>query len=71
MTTGQWTGRSPDDFAEEILELTYIICLYDMHATMCRALHLEYDEVEERIVEIAAPSDHPQEVNFMAPVDNN
>ncbi len=41
---------------EEILELTYITCLYEMHATMCRALRLEYDDVEERVAEIAAPS---------------
>jgi len=41
---------------EEILELTYITALYEMHATMSRALRLEYDDVDERIVEIAAPS---------------
>lgn len=40
---------------EEILELTYIVCTYELHATMCRALRLEYDDVDERIVEIAAP----------------
>ena len=40
---------------EEILELTYITCLYEMHATMCRALRVEYDDVDERMVEIAAP----------------
>ena len=40
---------------EEILELTYITCTYDLHATMCRALRLEYDDVEERIVEISSP----------------
>ena len=40
---------------EEILELTYITCMYDMHATMCRALHLEYDNVSERVEEIPAP----------------
>ncbi|MCR9105904.1 MAG: carboxymuconolactone decarboxylase family protein [Gammaproteobacteria bacterium] len=40
---------------EEILELTYITALYDMHAVMSRALRLEYDDVDERIVEIAAP----------------
>ncbi|MBP7704027.1 MAG: carboxymuconolactone decarboxylase family protein [Caulobacter sp.] len=40
---------------EEILELTYITCLYDMHAVMNRALRLEYDDVDERVVEIAAP----------------
>lgn len=41
---------------EEILELTYIVCTYELHATMCRALRLEYDDVPERIEEIAAPS---------------
>ena len=40
---------------EAILELTYITLTYDLHATMCRALRLEYDDVDERIVEIAAP----------------
>ena len=40
---------------EEILELTYVTCLYEMHATMCRALRLEYDDVADRIVEVAAP----------------
>lgn len=41
---------------EAILELTYITALYEMHAIMTRALRLEYDDVPERIVEIAAPS---------------
>ena len=40
---------------EEILELTYVTCLYEMHAVMSRALRLEYDDVDERVVEIAAP----------------
>ena len=40
---------------EEILELTYCTALYEMHAVMSRALRLEYDDVDERIVEIAAP----------------
>ena len=40
---------------EEIIELTYITLTYELHATMCRALRLEYDDVPERIVEIAAP----------------
>ena len=57
-------GRVPDGvFAklksflseEEILELTYITCLYDMHAVISRALRLEYDEREDAIVEVAAP----------------
>ena len=39
-----------------VIELTWIACTYRMHATMCRALRLEYDDVDERIVEIAAPA---------------
>lgn len=39
----------------EILELTYISALYEMHAIMCRALRLEFDDVPERIVEVPAP----------------
>ena len=52
---------------EEILELTYVTCLYDMHATMTRALRLEYDDIEERVVEIAAP--HAQSSDVMSMVD--
>ena len=57
-------GRVPDDTFdrlksflsdEEIVELTYITLTYELHATMCRALRLEYDDVDERICEIAAP----------------
>jgi len=42
---------------EEILELSYITALYEMHALLSRALRLEYDDVPERIVEVAAPAD--------------
>ena len=56
---------------EEILELTYITCTYEMHATMCRALHLEFDEVPERLVEIPAPDDDLQKMDFMRAVDQN
>ncbi len=38
-----------------VIELTYAIASYRLHALMCRALRLEYDDVDERIVEIAAP----------------
>jgi len=37
---------------EEILEFTYITCTYMMHAVMSRALRLEYDDVDERCVEV-------------------
>jgi alkylhydroperoxidase family enzyme len=40
---------------EEILELTYIVGMYDMHAMISKALRLEYDDVDDRIVEVAAP----------------
>ncbi|MEH6583644.1 MAG: carboxymuconolactone decarboxylase family protein [Halioglobus sp.] len=50
---------------EEILELTYVTALYEMHAVMCRALRLEYDDVDERIVEIAAPDDGSDDVMSM------
>ncbi len=54
---------------EEILELTYITCSYEMHATMSRALRLEYDDVDERIVEVDAPGDDLKKMDFMAAVD--
>jgi len=50
---------------EEILELTYVTALYEMHAVMSRALRLEYDDVDERIVEIAAPQSGSDDVMNM------
>ena len=40
---------------EEILELTYITCMYEMHATMTRALRLEFDDREDDVVEVDPP----------------
>jgi alkylhydroperoxidase family enzyme len=37
------------------LELTYITALYLQHAVMSRALRTEWDDVDERVVEVAAP----------------
>ncbi len=54
---------------EEILELTYIVGMYDMHAVMTKALRLEYDDVDDRIVEVAAPAGSSSDV--MAMVDQN
>lgn len=54
-------GRVPDALFEglrehlsdvELLELTYITGLYMMHAVMSRALRTEFDDVDERIVEL-------------------
>ena len=40
---------------EEILELTYITAMYEMHATMSRALRVEFDDREEAVVEVDPP----------------
>ena len=57
-------GRVPDGVFEalksnlsdeEILEFTYITCTYMMHGVMSRALRLEYDDVDEPVVEVPAP----------------
>jgi alkylhydroperoxidase family enzyme len=69
-------GRVPDGVFEalraelndtEILELTYVTCLYELHATMCRALRLKYDDVDDPISEVPAPDGASQDV--MAAVD--
>ncbi len=54
---------------EEILEFTYITCTYAMHATMTRALRLEYDDVDERVVEVADPSGRFAGLDVMAAAD--
>jgi alkylhydroperoxidase family enzyme len=40
---------------EAILEFTYITMMYTMHAVISRALHLEYDERDDPVFEIASP----------------
>jgi len=54
---------------EEIIEFTYITCTYEMHATMTRALRLEYDDVPERLVEVPVPSGETRNIDFMRVVD--
>ena len=41
---------------EEILEFTYVTALYDFHAVISKALRLEYDDLPDPIVEVAAPA---------------
>ena len=57
-------GRVPDGLFEalrkhlddaQLLELTYLTSLYVQHAIMSKALRTEFDDVPERIVEVAAP----------------
>jgi len=73
-------GRVPDGVFEalkaelsdeEILEFTYITCTYMMHAIMSRALKLEYDDVDERVVEIAAPDGSDTDVMSMVDEGGN
>jgi alkylhydroperoxidase family enzyme len=54
---------------QEILEFTYITCTYAMHATMTKALRLEYDDVADRVVEVADPSGAFAGLDVMAVVD--
>ncbi len=58
-------GRASDDLFEvlhshlsdeDILELTYHVMGYNLHAVCCKALRLEYDDVSERIREIPVPA---------------
>jgi alkylhydroperoxidase family enzyme len=44
---------------ENILEVTYHALIYNLHAVTCRALRLEYDDVEERIREVPMPKAAP------------
>ena len=71
-------GRVPDGvFAalqaelsdEEILELTYITTTYEMHATMSRALRLEYDDVDDPVVEVPDLDGNFAGLDVMAVVD--
>ncbi len=54
---------------EELLEFTYITCTYAMHATMSRALRLEYDDVDEPVVEVADPTGAFAGLDVMSAVD--
>ena len=73
-------GRVPDSLFDElqqhlsdeqILEFTYITCTYAMHATMTKALRLEYDDVADRVVEVADPSGRMGGLDVMAVVDES
>ncbi|MEM1037756.1 MAG: carboxymuconolactone decarboxylase family protein [Pseudomonadota bacterium] len=55
VSDGIFAALKADLSDEEILELTYVTCTYMMHAVMSRALRLEYDDVDERVVEVPAP----------------
>ena len=60
-------GRTPDELfarltahfdAEQIVELTYIASMFLMNAGMIRALRLEHDDVDERVMEMPSPPEY-------------
>jgi alkylhydroperoxidase family enzyme len=55
----------------EILELTYITATYMMHAVMSRALRLEFDDVDDPVVELADPQGRRAGFDVMAMVDDD
>jgi alkylhydroperoxidase family enzyme len=67
-------GRVPDGVFEalkavfddaQIMEFTYTTCMYEMHATMTRALRLEFDDVPERVTEVPVPKGGEQDAMAM------
>jgi len=57
-------GRISDDVADElkkylsdelIIDLSYHVMFYNLHAVFTKAFRVEFDDVPERIVEVAAP----------------
>ncbi len=73
-------GRVPDAlFAElkkhlsdeEILEFTYVTCTYAMHATMSRALRLEFDDVDDPVRERVDPNGNFAGLDVMRMVDTD
>ncbi|MFK7917087.1 MAG: carboxymuconolactone decarboxylase family protein [Ilumatobacter sp.] len=73
-------GRVPDGLFDtlkehfsdvEILEFTYVTCTYAMHATMTKALRLEYDDVDDRVAEEPDPAGNFGGLDVMAVVDDD
>ena len=42
---------------EDILEITYHVLGYNLHAVTCKALRLEFDDVDERVKEVPVPEE--------------
>lgn len=56
-------GRIPDERFDQlrrhipdkqIVEFIHATLLYQLHATVCRALRVEYDDIDERVAEVGA-----------------
>jgi len=60
-------GRLKEHLSDEaILELTYSVTLYMGFAVFTRALRLEFDDVEERLAEVPAPTADAAAVDMSA-----
>jgi len=42
---------------EQVLELTYVTMMYEMHAVMSRALRTEFDDRDDPVTEVPGPAD--------------
>lgn len=62
------TARRPE---VEIIEFTYIAYTCAMQATMTRAIRLEYDDVDDRVVEEPDPQGDVARLDVMAAVDES
>lgn len=67
-TFSRLSAHFPD---EAILELTYIVGLYQAYASFTLALRLEYDDFDERVFEVPAPEGTGAEVDIMAAMSGN
>src|SRR5262245_35400066 len=55
--SGQVVQGLKEAFGDDgVLILGYAVLTYNLHATQCRALRLEYDDIDERVVEVPAPT---------------
>jgi alkylhydroperoxidase family enzyme len=54
-----------------VLELTFVTATYRLHATICRALRLEYDDVPERVVEVPAPGQEGAAADVMTQISRS
>lgn len=53
---------------EAILELTYAVGTYRMHAMVTRALRLEYDDIDERVREVPVPGANAASADIMSQI---
>jgi alkylhydroperoxidase family enzyme len=53
---------------EAILELTYAVGTYRMHTMVTRALRLEYDDIDERVVEVPVPGAGAASADIMSQI---